>query len=722
MPFDPKKYVNTGATSSSMHPTSPRPPSNMGGVSVGLQGAWQNQQNQRQGGGGLPQGYQGPTGPFQGMQQGGGSTVPSLQDMGFNLPGGLDKSERRNLYNTMLAMQGMNMFPSQREAISGYDPMQFYGGVMGGAQGALTGYFNGGAGGGYNPQQNPFLNMGQQMLGREPGQYGYNMQGLPQTPGLTGAPTQYNAPQMPGMQMSGAGGPRLSPIGQMQQFDPSSVQGPNVGQVGVQQVASNLQLNTPGFAEALQAAQGVQGAGSLPREQLQQQQFGVDPMAQQAFGAGLEAQKNLAGTSATDTMAGMQGAMDKVFERAAQAGYNRSGASGFDDPRGSMAGIRMGEELGAAASQMAPQVMSNMLQAQGQALGAQQAGAAGLTGLGSAAAGATQGTQGLNLQGMQGVNQGNIAQRGQDLQSLLSGQGSGAANINAISNLIGTLNQGQLGAGSQSLQAALANQQAGLQAGTANQNAGLQGYGLQTGRMGELGGLQNQYNQMMGNFGLGQQQNEIGAYNAQTGRQEGQNQFTLGAGNLGLGFGNLGLGYDTLGAQNQNQYNQQLADLYGTQGSLINQANQIGGNFANQQWGNAIDQWGTGMQGAGNLAGIYQQGGQFNQQMDQQRAALAAQLLGGGAQTMTQVMGLQQAAAGGDQNAQMQLNQLYSNLHLGREMNAGQGGGIGGAIGGIVGGIAGSALGPFGAMAGNYLGNQVFGGGQQQQQQQQRPQ
>lgn len=477
-----------------------------------------------------------------------------------------------------------------------------------GAQGQIGGIFGGqGLYGG--PQDNPFLRMGQQMLGGMSGQ----APGMPKAPGIQGAPTQYD----PKLQF---GGP------QMGQFDPNQVQGPKMpGIGGAGGDYGGPQTGVPGFNELVKLGQGIGGPQNLPREQMGQVGIGGSDVSSQAFQDALRASQGLA-TSDVDA-SGLTGALktagQDAFQQAARAGMGMAGARGFSDPGGTIAGGEMGRELSAAATQFGTQTQEALMAAQAQQAQQRATGAGQLAGLGGASAGALQGQQGLQLQQNLGMGGLGVQQRGQDVDMARLGMQGGAQGMQGIADLVRARSGAGIGEFQAGTERGLGQGRLGLEGQRLAQEGALGGYQAQTGRMQTQGDI---YNQGM--------QNQIGGYQAATQR--------------GLGAGQIGLGYDQLGAANQNQFNQQQIDLYGQQGQQA-----IG------QYGAQTDRYGTMLGGAQGFAGTQQAGGMEAGRQQLQAGQLANQILQGGAAGQQAFNQMQMGAAQGDQNMIMQMTELY---------------------------------------------------------------
>lgn len=568
------------------------------------------------------------------------SNIPGVDTSQFPDPnaqfGGAIPGGQQFLGNLFGQQQQQNPFGNFGGAFSGGG-----GGFAGGERGGVTGGATinrgaplaglggggggiGGTGGGQPGQQNPFLGIGQDLLGQ-----GINLPGSP----------QFQQAQIDRGAL-GFGGPQVG------QFDPNAVGGPNVQQVG--------QIDRGGFGgpgtginQALDIAREFGGGqqGPIAREQLMQQQFGQSGLGQEAFQGALAANQRLANAPGVQA-ADLSGTRQTILGEAGRIGANLAGSRGFGTG-GIVGGGEIGRQLGLTAARLTGEEQNRILQSQ-QMQDQRQLGAAGQLGaLGGQASSALQGTQGLRLGQQQGLNVGNIQQRGQDIQQQQFGQGQAGQRLGDIASLIGATSGAEQGAFGAGTTRGLGIGGQNLQRDIANQQAGLQGFGLGTQRQGVQGDI----------FGQGQQ-NQIGAFQAGTQR--------------GLGAGELDLGFNQLGSQNLNQFQQNQLGLFGEQGrqqigafgaqagaaqglaGAANQQQQIGNQFALGQ-GSLFNQF------------------QGNQQAFQQNiGGIAQDILQGGAQGTQFMNDLRLQAAQGNQQAVSQLQQLQAQLETSKQIAGSQ--------------------------------------------------
>jgi hypothetical protein len=547
----------------------------------------------------------------------------------------------QEMKNTLVDYRYMDQLRPQAEGMP--NPADYFNPNAGGAQGQLGNIF-GGQGLYQGPQNNPFMQMGQQMMGQ------MGMQGpqMPNAPNIQGAPTSYD----PTMQF---GGPQTS------QFDPNQVQGPNMpGMTGAKGSYGGPQTGGPGFNELVQMGQQL-GPQNIDREQMGQVGLGGSQLSDQAFQSALAANQALA-TSNVDSSGLAQSLKDaqaQSFQEAARAGLQAAGGRGFSDTGGAVAGGEMGGRLGAVALQGSAQTQQALMDAQAQQAQQRATGAGQLAGLGGTAAGALQGQQGLQLGQQQGLNQAALQQRGQDINQ--AQMGGGAEGVRSMADLLRATSGANIGAFQAGTERGLGQGGLDLQGQQLAQQGALGAYGAQTDRMGTQGNIWNQGQQAQNQaYGLGTER--------------------------GMGQGQLGLGYNQLGSQNQNMYNQQMLDRYGQMGQQA-----MGG------YGAQTDRFGAMMGGAQGMGGMYQQGQMGAGQQQLQAGQLANQILQGGAQGQQAFNQMQMAAAQGDQQALMQMTELYRKgeiqKYLGRKQAEGAAwGGIGQGLGGAAGEWAGAGF------------------------------
>lgn len=523
------------------------------------------------------------------------------------LPYGPRMTAGENKFNLLqyLTQQGPS---AQRYAEGLPNTANLYNQNLGGAQDAIGGGFGSAYQG---PQGNPYF---------PPAGGG----GGPQAPNIQGAPTNYNyqnqnapgfqAPQFGQAQMqqfdpNSVQGPGFTP---QQGFDPNSVQGPNVGRINApQNNFGGPQSGVPGFQDIINQSRQMGGGvpGAVPRENIQgsgfqqSQLFGnPNSIANQGFQSALGAAQGQANASLNQDMFKQQSdalreeldALNQFSQIKTQEGV---GSRGFlSDPSTAISQDVYASHYAQPAAALKSRLVDFANTNLDRNLQERQGGTNALIGLGGSASSAAQGNAGLLQGDSQFLGGAQLQQRGQDIGQNQFNAGQSANNLQALTGLAGTLGGLQnesfglgttrgLGIGEQDLRAQQLNQQGILDA-----------YGLQTGRAGTYGNLANQ-NQQLNQQGL------IDTYNAQTNRigQQGdifnqgvsnynnafQNETQRGQvganaqadyNNLGFNYANMntnaGLDYARLGAGNQNQYNQQLIDLYNAQGNQYNQGQQ----------------------------------------------------------------------------------------------------------------------------------------------------
>ena len=523
--------------------------------------------------------------------------------------------------NTLADYRYMQQLGQQAQNMP--NPADYYNPNVPGAQQQLGGIFNGSSL--YQgPQNNPYLNAGQGILG----QMNYNMPTMPNAPNapsLGMAPTSYNAPTAPTQGNYDWNGPNV------QQFNAGDIGGPAVNaQYNMTGDYGGPTTGIPGFSDLAKLGSQNLGNPNIAREQI-----GASPLANQAFQSSLAANQQLAGGGGVDPSATLEAIQEQnkaLVEQAYRGGAESAAGRGFTDLQGGVAGREIGKQLAPVLAGMSADSQKAIMDAQAQ--NAQiRAGAAGqLTGLGTAA-------------GQQGLGQGElgVAQRGQDIDvaKMMMSRGNTMSDVANLVNAVGGQNVGAFEAGTAR---GLGQGQLGLQGQQMGNEAATNAYNAQTNRMTGLGNVYNQG-----------QQNVIGGFEAGTGRGAAQGNIDLGYGNLGLGYGQLGLGYNELGAGNQNAYNQAQNQMYGTQADIF--GTQMQGNLGayNAQTG----RYATGLGGAGNMANIYQQGGIAAGQQQLDAGQLAANILGGGANAQQSFNQLQMQANIGDLNAQLAMTELY---------------------------------------------------------------
>lgn len=329
------------------------------------------------------------------------NTNPLAQDRNFDEfgraldPGALTPTRQGPGQEALRGIDAIfgNSIPAVAPAVTNMtNPAARFDAVSGNAQNALNNVLGGQ--GTFQSGNNVFQDIGQSTL----------LNGQPQGPQFTGGPQ---------LQGSGVGDPNF--------------QGPQSG--------------IPGFEDIVGLAGDVNGPAPVARENLREERFNGSELGGDAFRSAFEGNQGIIGGGGLDLgqfNRSQQLIDNDVFGRAARAGANIAGARGFNSS-GIVGGHDVFNQLGSAALQRSGARQGALLDATKFDAGQRAEAIGRQTTLGSAASGALTDTQGLNLASGQGINRNLVTERGQDIGQQQFGQGQFGQNLNALSNLAGTV-------------------------------------------------------------------------------------------------------------------------------------------------------------------------------------------------------------------------------------------------------------------------------------------
>lgn len=469
-------------------------------------------------------------------------------EIGENFNPGKDIQEGPgNFFNQAKAI--MEKIPGVSEFLEGkQDPSRFLQSASPEALAQLNDLFASGA---YTPGANPYMDQLNEVL----------KTGTTQAPTITSAPTTYDQKSAPDQVKPEYDTSDLN----LDKFDPKSVQGPkDTGVTNIDDISFDpTSTSLPGLEELIKMALG-NGAtpeqANVLREKLQSSNYADDPtfkgkegLSDKALQAALEDAMSLSKTGMSDEL---RRAFDEEYARAGAVGRSNAGRQGFT-AGGTVAGNKIGQEVGSAATRNLPALMEAIS-------GNRRAGLGALQNIGQTAGGLATDRGRMRIDETSDQNRLNVEQRSQDIQMLAErlrdGNLSEEQRAKTVTDLARLVQEGELGA-----------QEIGIKKGGTIGDLKVETDKVK--QAGEQGNYDAQTRRIAAeaNIASGQTEQKIAAYRAATDRGDVNQRAQAAYDNLGLDYEKLNVDLAALGADNQNKFNQAAIELFDTEGNLNEQ-------------------------------------------------------------------------------------------------------------------------------------------------------